>query len=103
MFRHEGNMEFEVSIFDSTHCDREYAEYMQEGGGGAHTDDATERPMRRMIKSSKKASSHVKAATHHKSFGHFECIIREYSIRRGYLYLPRLFSMQMVSSIRSVI
>ncbi|KAG5577401.1 hypothetical protein H5410_057535 [Solanum commersonii] len=86
MFRHEGNMEFEVSIFDSTHYDREYAEYMQEGGGGgggAHTDDATERPMMRMIKSSKKASSHVKVARHHKSFGHFECIIREYSIRRG--------------------
>ncbi|PHT98405.1 hypothetical protein BC332_32685 [Capsicum chinense] len=30
VFRHEGNMEFEVSIFDSTHCDREYAEYLQE-------------------------------------------------------------------------
>ncbi|XP_055821815.1 B3 domain-containing protein REM9-like [Solanum dulcamara] len=29
VFRHEGKMEFEVSIFDSTHCDREYAEYMQ--------------------------------------------------------------------------
>uniref|UniRef100_M1B269 DNA binding protein n=2 Tax=Solanum tuberosum TaxID=4113 RepID=M1B269_SOLTU len=94
MFRHEGNMEFEVSIFDSTHCDREYAEYMQEGGGGggAHTEDATERPMMRMIKSSTKASSPVKTATHHKSFGHFECIIREYCIRRGYLYLPRRFA-----------
>ncbi|KAM3270586.1 B3 domain-containing protein REM17 [Capsicum chacoense] len=29
VFRHEGNMEFEVSIFDSTHCDREYVEYIQ--------------------------------------------------------------------------
>ncbi|XP_049349772.1 B3 domain-containing protein REM5-like [Solanum verrucosum] len=29
VFRHEGNMEFEVSIFDSTYCDREYAECTQ--------------------------------------------------------------------------
>ncbi|XP_049349767.1 B3 domain-containing protein REM5-like [Solanum verrucosum] len=34
VFRHEGNMEFEVSVFDSSHCDREYAEYLQEEGGG---------------------------------------------------------------------
>ncbi|XP_049349779.1 B3 domain-containing protein REM9-like [Solanum verrucosum] len=106
MFRHEGNMEFEVSIFDSTHCDREYVEYMEEGGGGGgdHTseeiskkfkskEDATERPWRK-IKSSKKASSHVKAATHHKSFGHsqIECTIREYCLSRGYLHLPRQFT-----------
>ena len=32
MFRHEGNMEFEFSIFDSSHCDREYVEYMEEVG-----------------------------------------------------------------------
>ncbi|PHU08818.1 hypothetical protein BC332_20678 [Capsicum chinense] len=30
VFSHEGNMEFEVSIFDSSQCSREYAEYMQE-------------------------------------------------------------------------
>ncbi|KAJ8538805.1 hypothetical protein K7X08_030101 [Anisodus acutangulus] len=35
VFRHEGNMEFEVCIFDSSHCDREYVEYLQEEGGGA--------------------------------------------------------------------
>ncbi|PHT33785.1 hypothetical protein CQW23_25585 [Capsicum baccatum] len=34
VFRYEGNMEFEVCIFDSTHCDREYAEYLQEERGG---------------------------------------------------------------------
>ena len=33
VFRHEGDMEFEVSIFDSSHCDREYAEYLQQGAG----------------------------------------------------------------------
>ncbi|XP_016454036.1 B3 domain-containing protein REM10-like isoform X2 [Nicotiana tabacum] len=30
VFRHEGNVEFEVIIFDSSQCDREYAEYLQE-------------------------------------------------------------------------
>lgn len=30
IFRHEGEMEFEVTIFDSSHCDREYAEYLQD-------------------------------------------------------------------------
>ncbi|XP_047268647.1 B3 domain-containing protein REM8-like [Capsicum annuum] len=29
IFRHEGDMDFDVSIFDSTHCDTEYAEYKQ--------------------------------------------------------------------------
>ena len=31
VFKHEGDMEFEVSIFDSSHCDREYTEYLLEG------------------------------------------------------------------------
>ncbi|MCD7447582.1 hypothetical protein HAX54_031611 [Datura stramonium] len=30
VFRHEGGMVFDVSIFDSSHSDREYAEYLQE-------------------------------------------------------------------------
>ncbi|OIS97647.1 b3 domain-containing protein rem10, partial [Nicotiana attenuata] len=30
VFRHEGNMEFDVSIFGSSHCEKEYAAYMQE-------------------------------------------------------------------------
>ncbi|PHT95786.1 hypothetical protein T459_03668 [Capsicum annuum] len=30
VFRHDGNMEFDVCIIDSTHCDREYAEYLHE-------------------------------------------------------------------------
>ncbi|PHT30594.1 hypothetical protein CQW23_29815 [Capsicum baccatum] len=30
IFRHEGDMDFDVSIFDSTRCDTEYAEYLQE-------------------------------------------------------------------------
>ncbi|PHT39969.1 hypothetical protein CQW23_18823 [Capsicum baccatum] len=34
VFRHDGNMEFDVCIIDSTHCDREYAEYLHEERGG---------------------------------------------------------------------
>lgn len=29
IFRHDGDMEFDVSVFYSTHRDREYAEYLQ--------------------------------------------------------------------------
>ncbi|KAG5632374.1 hypothetical protein H5410_004091 [Solanum commersonii] len=96
MFRHEENMEFEVSIFYSSHCDREYVEYLEEGGGGGGRDHTSEeiskkfnfkeRPTRK-IKPSIKASAHVNAATHHKSLdhSHFKCIIREYCFSRGYL------------------
>lgn len=33
IFKHEGGMEFEVSVFDSSHCDREYAEYVKQETG----------------------------------------------------------------------
>ncbi|MCD7446412.1 hypothetical protein HAX54_006021 [Datura stramonium] len=99
VFRHEGNMEFEVSIFDSTHCDREYAEYLQDERGDHTVEEISkkfkfkEKPSSG-IKLSKKASSHLKDATHHKSFGHshFECTIREYCSSGRYMYLPQQFT-----------
>ncbi|KAM3379410.1 B3 domain-containing protein REM7 isoform X2 [Capsicum galapagoense] len=100
VFRHEGNMEFEVSIFDSTHCDREYAEYLQEEDACNNVEETSKkfkfngRPRPR-VKLSKKASSHVKAVVHHKSFGHshFDHIIREYNINsRCFLFLPQCFA-----------
>ncbi|XP_047255876.1 B3 domain-containing protein REM10 [Capsicum annuum] len=96
VFRYEGNMEFEVCIFDSTHCDREYAEYLQEerGGGFCLLEEISkkfkfkERPRPR-IKLSKKASSRVKAIVHHKSFGsHFDYTINS----RCFLCLPQRFT-----------
>ncbi|WMV40360.1 hypothetical protein MTR67_033745 [Solanum verrucosum] len=39
VFRHEGDMEFEVSIFDSSHCDREYAEYLQQEAGFSNVEE----------------------------------------------------------------
>ncbi|KAM3379415.1 B3 domain-containing protein REM7 [Capsicum galapagoense] len=100
VFRYEGNMEFEVSIFDSTHCDREYVEYLHEDQGGSWRDEEISKKFkfkgrpRLRIKLSKKASSHVQAAAHHKSFGHshFECTIREYNISHHYLGLPQQFA-----------
>ncbi|PHT95787.1 hypothetical protein T459_03669, partial [Capsicum annuum] len=93
VFRHDGNMEFEVSIFDSTHCDREYAEYLQEEDACNNVEEITSKKFkfkgrsRPRIKLSKKVSSHVKAATRHKSFGHshYECTIRKRDISQCYL------------------
>ncbi|XP_059305834.1 B3 domain-containing protein REM10-like isoform X2 [Lycium ferocissimum] len=70
VFKHEGDMEFEVSIFHSSHCEREYAEHLQE-----EKDEDKE------------------AVTLDKSFGqsHCECIIRQYSLLRGYMCLPQQF------------
>ncbi|CAN4077149.1 unnamed protein product [Withania somnifera] len=64
VFRHEGNMEFEVSIFDSTYCDREYA----------------------------KTSPY--SAAHQESFGHshFECTTKGYCFSHSYLCLPQKFA-----------
>ncbi|KAG5589107.1 hypothetical protein H5410_039621 [Solanum commersonii] len=67
IFKYEGDMEFEVSIFDSSHCDREYL-YEDED------EDET---------------------THdNKSFGqpHFECIVRPYCLSKGFMYLPQQFA-----------
>ncbi|XP_060181889.1 B3 domain-containing protein REM5-like [Lycium barbarum] len=101
VFRHEGNMEFEVSIFDSSHYDREYAEYMQEEEEEetnnvqetSHKFAFKEKPSPN-IKLSKKASSHVEAATHNKSFGHsrFEYTITEYCLSSYRLFLPQQFT-----------
>ncbi|OIT02263.1 PREDICTED: B3 domain-containing protein REM10-like [Nicotiana attenuata] len=94
IFRHEGNMEFEVTIFDSSGIVREYAEYLQEEkeGEAAHTFGETsedfefeEKPSPG-IKSSNKVSSHAEAATH------FECTIRPYCLSRSFLILPQQFA-----------
>ncbi|XP_015084058.1 putative B3 domain-containing protein REM15 [Solanum pennellii] len=80
IFKHEGDMEFQVSIFDSSHCDREYAEYLQEEEG------------KYVEATSKKVE---KEAATHSSWGqsHFECIVRPYSISKGFLRLPKQFAM----------
>nr|XP_018625362.1 B3 domain-containing protein REM9-like [Nicotiana tomentosiformis] len=95
IFRHEGKMEFEVVIFDSSGSVREY---LQEE---VHTVEETsknfefeEKPSP-SIKSSNMASSHAEAATHAKlPFGqsHFVCTIRSYCLSKGFLCLPQQFA-----------
>ncbi|XP_009767536.1 B3 domain-containing protein REM10 [Nicotiana tabacum] len=77
VFRHEGNMEFEVTIFDSSHCDREYAEYLDEEE--ANNVEFKDKP-------------NAEAATHNAcDQSHFSCIVRAYCLK-GYLCIPTRFA-----------
>ncbi|XP_060179537.1 B3 domain-containing protein REM10-like isoform X2 [Lycium barbarum] len=98
VFRHEGNMEFEITIFDSSHCDREYAEYLQEEKE-AHTVEETckkfefkDKPNSNIM-STRKAFPKEESATYN-SFGqsHFKCPVRSYFLSKGYLRLPKKFA-----------
>ncbi|KAK6781594.1 hypothetical protein RDI58_019390 [Solanum bulbocastanum] len=83
VFRHEGNMEFEVSVFDSSHCDREYAEYLQEegeGGGGRA----------RTVEEISKEFEFKEAATHNQS--HVVCNVTAYCLSKCYFCLPGKFA-----------
>ncbi|XP_019261612.1 PREDICTED: B3 domain-containing protein REM10-like [Nicotiana attenuata] len=94
IFRHEGNMEFEVTIFYSSGSVREY---LQEE---VHTVEETsknefEEKASPSIKLSNKASSHAEATTLDKlPFGqsHFVCTIRPYCLSKGFLFLPQQFA-----------
>ncbi|WMV40362.1 hypothetical protein MTR67_033747 [Solanum verrucosum] len=80
IFKHEGDMEFEVSIFVQVIA-TEYAEYLQEEEGN------------NVEETSKKVE---KEAATHSSWGqsHFECIVRPYSVSKGFLRLPKQFAME---------
>ncbi|XP_055819904.1 B3 domain-containing protein REM10-like isoform X2 [Solanum dulcamara] len=82
IFKHEGDMEFEVSIFDSSHCDREYKEYLQQEEEGNNVEETSKRV-------------EFREAVIHNSSGqsHFECIVRPYCISKGFLRLPKQFAM----------
>ncbi|KAK6781586.1 hypothetical protein RDI58_019382 [Solanum bulbocastanum] len=71
VFRHEGNMEFEVSIFDlNQQCEREYKYEYESKVKPNHYN-----------KSSRKAS-------------HFVCIARPYCLSRDALFIPKEFASQ---------
>ncbi|XP_009766332.1 B3 domain-containing protein REM8-like isoform X1 [Nicotiana tabacum] len=78
VFRHDGNMEFEVVIFDSSHCDREYAENLQEEeeeeeeGRGGEEEQGEEANFGQSL---------------------FECTVRSYWVSNGYLFLPKQFAL----------
>ncbi|KAF3685402.1 putative xyloglucan glycosyltransferase 5-like [Capsicum annuum] len=83
IFRHEGDMEFKVSIFDSSHCNREYAEYLQEEEGSDNVEEIS------------KNFKLKDAGTHNPcDQSHFECTVKPYCISNGYLRLPKEFAME---------
>ncbi|KAJ8561123.1 hypothetical protein K7X08_027313 [Anisodus acutangulus] len=100
VFRHEGNMEFEVSIFDSSHCDREYAEYLQEEGRVNNVEENSKKlefkdKPNPNIMSTRKAFPKEESASHSSfSQSHFKCAVRLYFLSKGYLRLPKKFAME---------
>ncbi|KAF3633213.1 hypothetical protein FXO37_27157 [Capsicum annuum] len=84
IFRHEGDMEFDVSIFDSTHCDTKYAEYMQileekdKKVEDKNDDDEV------VEDENDEEDEDDEAYTHDKPFGqsHFEFTIRQYCLSK---------------------
>ncbi|KAG5589113.1 hypothetical protein H5410_039627 [Solanum commersonii] len=113
VFRHEGNMEFEVSVFDSSHCDREYSEYLQEEGGGrARTVEEISKEFEFKgilmhatfqleaygitglgIETSDMPApkAQVPAPTSANTYPHFIATIKSYTISWSYLCLPMAF------------
>ncbi|XP_015085033.1 B3 domain-containing protein REM17-like isoform X1 [Solanum pennellii] len=100
VFRHEGDMEFEVSIFDSSHCDREYAEYLQQEAGFNNVEETCKKfefkgKSNLCIMSSGEALPYAEAGTYSPcSRSHFECIVKPYCITHSYLRLPKHFAME---------
>ncbi|KAJ8538801.1 hypothetical protein K7X08_030097 [Anisodus acutangulus] len=83
IFRHEGEMEFEVTIFNVSHCDREYAEYLQEEEKEAHIVEET----------SKNFKIKEEAATHSPiGQSQFVCTVKVYCLTNGYLRIPSKFA-----------
>ncbi|XP_055819896.1 B3 domain-containing protein REM10-like isoform X2 [Solanum dulcamara] len=102
VFRHEGNMEFEVSILDSTHCDREYPVYLQEDaeeeeedeyeveeGDGEEEYEAEEEEEEEEYEAEEEAARHDKPCKK----SHFECTITQYCLFKNFLFLPLQFAL----------
>ncbi|PHT29843.1 hypothetical protein CQW23_30561 [Capsicum baccatum] len=100
VFSHEGNMEFEVSIFDSSQCSREYAEYMQEDVVEDEMDEEYEYEYEEEEEEEEEVATHDKpcekshfeyTTATNKPFirSHFECTITQKMFSRGLLYVPQ--------------
>ncbi|KAM3270584.1 B3 domain-containing protein REM14-like [Capsicum chacoense] len=122
IFRHEGDMDFDVSIFDSTHCDTEYAEYMQiQKEKEKEVEDENENEDDEVVEDENDDEDYdnddddgeeedenenddveeergddecEEAATHDRPFGrsHFEFTIRQYCLSRGFMWIPQHFA-----------
>uniref|UniRef100_A0A3Q7IDZ7 TF-B3 domain-containing protein n=1 Tax=Solanum lycopersicum TaxID=4081 RepID=A0A3Q7IDZ7_SOLLC len=93
IFKHEGDMEFEVSIFDSSHCDREYAEYLQEEEGNYvdATSKKVEKDLRHKTSDMTTPISQTPASTSADADPHFISTIRRYTFTKAILYFPMRF------------
>ncbi|XP_025888305.2 putative B3 domain-containing protein REM15 [Solanum lycopersicum] len=105
IFRHEGDMEFEVAVFDSSCCEREYEQGVHVHGGeeeeaciveeSSKKLKSKEKPKRK-VKKSGKGFSNVKAAykDKHLSRSHFICTIRPYCLSKYCLCIPKQFAQE---------
>lgn len=98
IFKHEGGMEFEVSVFDSSHCDREYAEYVKQETGCNNVEETSKNfefkgKSNLCIMSSDKEFLRAEAGTYNpRGQSRFECIVRPYCISSGFLRIPIQFA-----------
>ncbi|XP_016563098.1 B3 domain-containing protein REM10-like [Capsicum annuum] len=84
IFRHEGDMDFDVSIFDSTRCDTEYAEYLQE--------KKIEKTKPNVMSPSKVVPSVGTVKGLHLSHSQFVCTMKSYNLTKSFLCVPRPFA-----------
>ncbi|XP_059305768.1 B3 domain-containing protein REM8-like isoform X7 [Lycium ferocissimum] len=118
IFRHEGEMEFDVSIFNKSQCDREYAEYLQEEEKEAHTVEVTSKEFKvhiggrwgafRVANDIKEGDQIMfevvtngeqpiwkfhEAATHNPvGQSQFVCTVKQQFLTNGYLRIPSEFA-----------
>ncbi|XP_059305849.1 B3 domain-containing protein REM10-like [Lycium ferocissimum] len=90
VFRHEGDMEFEVSIFDSNECQREYEEEQK----AQNVEESSQKvESKENIGSSNNSLHHAEAAATNEPLGrsHFVYTIKPYCLKYNILCLPRHF------------
>ncbi|MCD7446395.1 hypothetical protein HAX54_006003 [Datura stramonium] len=99
VFKHEGDMEFEVSIFDVNESEGEYEEQQQQKTQNVEVTtskkfESKDKPDHN-IKSSSKTSPHTESAIH-KPFGysHFVCTVRPYCLTTDILCIPKKFAFE---------
>ncbi|XP_055819902.1 B3 domain-containing protein REM10-like isoform X2 [Solanum dulcamara] len=103
IFRHEGDMEFEVAVFDSSCCEREYEQgvHGREEGKVCIVEESSKKlefkeKSKPNIKKSGKGFANVEAAYKdmHLSHSHFICTIRPYCLSKHCLCIPKQFAQE---------
>ncbi|KAF3625295.1 putative B3 domain-containing protein REM14-like isoform X1 [Capsicum annuum] len=103
IFRHEGDMDFHVSIFDSTHCDTEYAEYLQEKKIGNFFYDVSNflcisimNVEHSNLQIDYLDTSKIYVSRHHHVHeayhSQFVCTMKSYNLAKSFLCVPRPFA-----------